>query len=122
MAILLRWTSAVTRRGAQRSGAAPQALDGDRPAWPLSFRSVAQSNIDLANETAGHPTNKAEFSHRLALLALHDVYGKPIAVWSGPLYRDAHRDGDRMVIAFNHATGLHAGSKAFRELHRNTIE
>ena len=64
--------------------------------------------MDLGGATAGHPTNKADFAARLSLLALHDVYGKPIAIWSGPLFRSAQRDGGKMEITFDHATGLKA--------------
>ena len=70
--------------------------------------------IDLANATAGHPTNKQAFSHRLALLALHDVYAQPIAIWSGPVLRAARRDGETMVLTFDHASGLAAKSGGLR--------
>jgi sialate O-acetylesterase len=62
--------------------------------------------IDLGGVTAGHPTNKADFAARLSRLALHDVYAQPIAIWSGPIYRAGQRDGDKMMITFDHATGL----------------
>ncbi|HEX4130542.1 MAG TPA: sialate O-acetylesterase [Pirellulales bacterium] len=70
--------------------------------------------IDLGGPTDGHPTNKAEYAHRLALLALHDVYHQPIAEWSGPLFRSAERDGDTMVLTFDHADGLRAASGALK--------
>lgn len=66
--------------------------------------------IDLGGATAGHPTNKAEFARRLSLLALGDVYHQPIAECSGPLFRSARRDGDKIVITFDHARGLRASS------------
>jgi sialate O-acetylesterase len=66
--------------------------------------------IDLGGKKEGHPTNKADFAARLSPLVLHDVYGKPIPIWSGPLFRSAQREGDRMVIAFDHAEGLKAAS------------
>ena len=64
--------------------------------------------MDLGGATAGHPTNKADFAARLSLLALHNVYAKPIAIWSGPIFRSAQRDGEKMAITFDHATGLKA--------------
>jgi sialate O-acetylesterase len=64
--------------------------------------------IDLGGEKAGHPVNKADFAARLSPPVLHDVYGKDIPEWSGPLFRSAQRDGDRMVLTFDHATGLRA--------------
>jgi len=66
--------------------------------------------IDLGAATVGHPTNKADFAHRLALLALHDVYELPVNEWSGPLYQSATVAGNRMIIAFDHATGLKPAS------------
>ena len=66
--------------------------------------------IDLGGVTAGHPTNKLEFAQRLSLLALHDVYGRPISVWSGPIFHSARGDGGKMIITFDHATGLKAAS------------
>ena len=66
--------------------------------------------IDLGGVAAGHPTNKADFARRLSLLALHDVYDKPIGIWCGPIFRSAQREGDRMVITFDHASGLKASS------------
>src|SRR5678815_787354 len=47
-------------------------------------------------------------------LALRDVYAKPIAVWSGPVMRSVRRDGDRMIVAFNHAAGLTSKSSELR--------
>jgi sialate O-acetylesterase len=67
--------------------------------------------IDLGGVTAGHPTNKADYAARLSLLALHDVYGKPIATWSGPVFRSAQREGSKMTITFDHATGLKAADE-----------
>jgi sialate O-acetylesterase len=66
--------------------------------------------IDLGGEKAGHPTNKADFAARLSPLVLHDVYGKAVPVWSGPLFRSAQRDGAKMVLTFDHGTGLKAAA------------
>lgn len=68
--------------------------------------------IDYGGEKDGHPTNKADFAARLSPLVLHDVYGKPIPIWSGPIFHAARRHGDsnKMVLTFDHATGLKAKS------------
>ena len=66
--------------------------------------------IDYGGVKDGHPTNKADFAARLSPLALHDVYGKNIPIWSGPLFRAVQRDGEKMVLTFDHATGLKASS------------
>lgn len=62
--------------------------------------------IDIGGEKAGHPTNKAEFAQRLSNVVLHDVYGKKIPIWMGPVYQSARRDGDKMTLAFQYADGL----------------
>lgn len=66
--------------------------------------------IDLGGVTDGHPTNKSEYATRLSRLALHDVYAQPILLWTGPLFRSAARDGNRMILSFDHAEGLRARS------------
>jgi sialate O-acetylesterase len=55
--------------------------------------------IDLGHPTNIHPPQKQEVAHRLALWALAKTYRKP-SVYSGPIYRSMHRNGDRAVIAF----------------------
>lgn len=66
--------------------------------------------IDHGGEKEGHPTNKADFAARLSPVVLHDVYAKPIPIWSGPIFLSAQREGGRMVIEFDHAEGLKAAS------------
>lgn len=65
--------------------------------------------IDLAAEL-GHPTNKVDYARRLAVLALHDVYGRTDVAARGPLFRSARRDGATMVLGFDHAEGLKPAS------------
>ena len=83
--------------------------DGMRRALDVPRTGMAIT-MDLHGEKAGHPTNKKDYAARLSPLALHDVYGKPIALWTGPLYRSAQRDGDKLVLTFDHASGLKAAS------------
>jgi len=98
-----------------------QRLPSEPDGWGVAVRdemrrtlSVARTGmaitIDLGGEKAGHPTNKQDFAARLSLLVLHDVYGKNIPIWSGPLFRSAQRDGGKMILAFDHASGLSAAS------------
>jgi sialate O-acetylesterase len=70
--------------------------------------------IDYGGEKDGHPTNKADFAARLTPLVLHDVYGRPVPAWSGPLFHSAQREGDGMVLTFEHATGLKASADELR--------
>jgi sialate O-acetylesterase len=66
--------------------------------------------IDLGGEKEGHPTNKADYAARLSPLVLHDVHGQQIPIRSGPLFRTAQRNGDKIEIAFDHAQGLKPAS------------
>src|SRR5690606_14932173 len=62
--------------------------------------------IDHGGVTDGHPTNKKDYANRLLLLPLHDVYEKPVAEWTGPLYRSAKTKGNKMIVTFDHGAGL----------------
>ena len=81
------------------------------PVFPLALpRTGMAITMDIGDPKQGHPTNKSDFAARLTPLALHDVYGKAVAIWSGPIFRAVQRDGNKMVLAFNHASGLKASS------------
>jgi sialate O-acetylesterase len=57
------------------------------------------------NSTDGfnlHPKEKAELGRRVALLALRDVYGRPI-VASGPAFKEAVADGNALWLKFDTA-------------------
>jgi sialate O-acetylesterase len=99
----------------------PQRLPSEPDGWGVAVRdeqrrtlSVPHTGmaitIDLGGENAGHPTNKEDFAARLSPVVLHDVYKKDIPAFSGPVFRSAKRDGDKMVVTFEHADGLKAKS------------
>jgi sialate O-acetylesterase len=52
-----------------------------------------------------HPVNKQDVGHRLARLALAKDYGFQDVVWSGPVYRKAKFDGNRVILSFDHVDG-----------------
>ncbi len=60
---------------------------------------------DVANLTNIHPTNKKPVGERLALWALAKDYGKADLVFSGPVYKDAKIDGDKIRLSFDHIGG-----------------
>lgn len=63
--------------------------------------------IDIGEAGNIHPRNKQDVGRRLALWALHDVYGRDVE-YSGPVFtRMELRDG-QAVLHFAHAAGLHA--------------
>ncbi|HSK13423.1 MAG TPA: sialate O-acetylesterase, partial [Phnomibacter sp.] len=57
--------------------------------------------IDLGEWNDIHPDNKKDVGERLALAAKKVAYGEAI-VHSGPLFRNAAIDGDKIIIHFDH--------------------
>ena len=121
-----RWGSEFYFAWVQLPGFAKvQSLPSEPTGWGVAVRDEMRKTLavprtgmaitmDIGDPTQGHPTNKAAFAARLSPPVLHDVYGKAIAEWSGPLFRSAERDGDRMVLTFDHANGLKASSGALQ--------
>lgn len=117
-----RWGEALYFSWVQLPGTNPeQRLPSEPNGWGVAVREgmlkaldVPRTGmaitIDLGGVKAGHPTNKAAFAGRISPLLLHDVYAKPVAEWSGPLFRSARQDGGAMVLTFDHARGLKAAS------------
>lgn len=63
--------------------------------------------IDVGDAEDIHPKNKQEVGRRLALIALNKIY-KRQNEYSGPLYQSLKKQGDKIVLTFTHAKGLHA--------------
>lgn len=61
---------------------------------------------DIGDVNDIHPTNKQEVGRRLALWALAKTYGKEGIVYSGPLYREAKVEGNKIRVFFDH---VHSG-------------
>jgi sialate O-acetylesterase len=98
-----------------------QALPSEPKGWGVAVRDEMRKTLavphtgmaitmDIGDPAQGHGTNKREFAARLSPVVLHDVYAKPVAEWSGPLFRSAQRDGEKMVLTFDHANGLKAAA------------
>ena len=103
----------------------PQKLPSEPTGWGVAVRDEMRKaldvprtgmaiTIDLGGEKAGHPTNKADCAARLSRLLLHEVYAQPVAIWSGPLFHSAQRDGGKLTLTFQHATGLRAKEGEFQ--------
>lgn len=60
--------------------------------------------IDVGEADDIHPTNKQDVGLRLALNALAKVYKQPIA-YSGPMFKQMTREGNKLRISFNHVNG-----------------
>lgn len=93
-----RWSAWAELQEAQR-----RTLD-----HPNTGMAVA---IDVGDADDIHPPNKQPVGERLARLALGIVYGGD-GLYSGPLFRDARREGDRVRLFFDHADGLRTSDGA----------
>lgn len=56
---------------------------------------------DIGNPSDIHPKNKQDVGKRLALIALHDVYGKT-GEYTGPVYQSMQTDGNKAILTFSH--------------------
>lgn len=70
----------------------------------LPHTSVANT-VDLGHLRNNHPPDKLPVGKRLALLAARDVLKQPVEA-SGPVMQNVKAKGDRIVVQFDHATGL----------------
>ena len=61
---------------------------------------------DIGEEKDIHPKNKQEVGRRLALWALAKDYGRSGLLYSGPIFKSAKIDGDKVRVSFDFAAGL----------------
>jgi sialate O-acetylesterase len=78
--------------------------DAQRVALAIPHTGMAVTT-DIGNVADIHPRNKQEVGRRLALWALAKTYGKPIRVYSGPLYKSMKVEGNKIRISFDQAGG-----------------
>ncbi|MBC7924937.1 MAG: hypothetical protein H7039_04700 [Bryobacteraceae bacterium] len=72
----------------------------------LSTANTAMAvTIDAGEPADIHPRNKRIVAERLSLAARAMVYGENVE-YSGPAFRSAHLEGDRIRVWFTHASGL----------------
>ena len=72
---------------------------------PNTGLAVAADAGDPHGPRPAHPPFKKPVGERLALWALHTVYGRHAVVFSGPLYKGHRIEGDKIVIEFEHTDG-----------------
>jgi sialate O-acetylesterase len=69
--------------------------------------------IDLGEAENIHPADKQAVGSRLALKARTLVYGEKIE-HSGPVFKSMQREGENLVLHFDHAEGMKAGDGDLR--------
>lgn len=60
------------------------------------------TSSDIGDPNNIHPLKKEDFAHRLFLAAKKEIYGQD-GEYSGPVFREATMDGDRVRVSFDHA-------------------
>jgi sialate O-acetylesterase len=78
--------------------------DQQRRALAVSNTAMAVT-LDVGTPGNVHPPDKQTVGARLALAARGMVYGEDVR-YTGPLFREATRDGAGMRVWFDHAAGL----------------
>lgn len=74
-------------------------------AQALSLPATGQAvTLDISNAEDVHPRNKRDVGLRLARIALHRTYGMDL-IDSGPILREARREGSGFRLRFLHAEG-----------------
>jgi sialate O-acetylesterase len=93
----------------------------DRPTWP-SFRDMQNKiqkeiqnsgmaiSMDYGDSTNVHPIKKKQIADRLALLALHNTYEKPVTA-NGPSPLKAIQKGNVIAISFTNTKQLATANK-----------
>ena len=87
---------------------APQNLPGiwEAQTATLSVPHTGMAvTVDIATVGDIHPPNKQDVGRRLALWALAETYGREGIVYSGPLFKSAKVEGDKVRISFDHVGG-----------------
>lgn len=68
---------------------------------------------DVGDSSDIHPANKQPVGARLALAARALAYKQKLE-YSGPIYTDMKKDGDRIVLHFTHHKGLHSNNGSLK--------
>ncbi|HNQ34993.1 MAG TPA: sialate O-acetylesterase [bacterium] len=79
-----------------------------REAQLYTWQTVPNTGMAVTLDIGGgvvHFRNKQEVGRRLALAALANTYGRKNLAYSGPVYRSARREGDKLRLEFDHLGG-----------------
>lgn len=90
----------------------PEVREAQRQTLALAKTGMAVT-IDIGDPADIHPKNKQDVGARLALAARAIEYGERVE-YSGPLFRQATREGKAIRVWFDHAGGLAAKGGSLR--------
>jgi sialate O-acetylesterase len=99
------WVQLANYGNAAKNGHWMRVQEGQVQATALRNTGVAVIN-DIGAADDIHPRNKQDVGKRLALLARHVAYGQNGFAYSGPIYRQTTREGDKYRVWFDQAEGL----------------
>ncbi len=79
----------------------------------LSVNKTGQAiTTDIGDANDIHPKNKQDVGKRLAAIALNKDYGRKEIVYSGPTFKSAIKNNDRIIVSFDQkALGLQVANK-----------
>lgn len=79
----------------------------------LSVKNTGQAiTTDIGDANDIHPKNKQDVGKRLAAIALNKDYDRKDIIFSGPTFKEASIQNDRVIISFDHvASGLKITNK-----------
>lgn len=100
---------------APHKGQNPVIREAQLYTWQTVPHTGMVVTTDIGNANDIHPRNKKTVGDRLALWALHQEYGQKQLETSGPVYRSMKVEGNKIIISFDHADGLHAGGNVLKE-------
>ena len=91
-------------------GAEPKPSQRLPLVWQAQLESLKIPNTGMSvtvdlDGPALHPARKQEVGERLARWALANTYGRTGLVYSGPLFRSAIAEGEKIRLQFDHAGG-----------------
>ena len=95
----------------------PNFVDPNRSLWinvqnaqRLALETIPNSGMMVGNDIGDpndiHPVNKSDFADRLVRWPLARIYGQTSVVPSGPLFKNATRQGSSIVVSFDYGQGL----------------
>ena len=95
----------------------PNYVDPGRSLWinvqnaqRLALNTIPNSGMTVNNDIGDpadiHPVNKSDFADRLVRWPLAKIYGQTTIVPSGPIFKNATRQGSSITVTFDYSQGL----------------